>query len=98
MLSNNHRRCRLRCLNVTNLLVAVPGDKMLWVPVESDFIAVGLSHWLLLVRGRRMAKAQKILAVQWNLVHLHAKVLVAWRTYAHKLQASRLTAAIECAA
>lgn len=50
-------------------------------------VGAGFAHWVVLVRGRQVAKAQKILAVQWRLVHLHADVLLAWHVYAHKLQA-----------
>lgn len=58
------------CLNTELLLVPV----------------TGLAHWTLLVKEKHVARAQKVLALQWRLVHLHADVFSAWRFYAHKLQ------------
>ncbi len=48
--------------------------------------AAGFAHWALLVRGRKVERAQRVLAGQWHLVRLHASIFGAWRGHAHKLQ------------
>ncbi len=46
----------------------------------------GFAHWAVLVRSRKVRRAQRVLAGQWHLVRLHATILCAWRSHAHKLQ------------
>ena len=54
-------------------------------------ICAGLAHWAILVRGRKAAYAQHMLAHQWFLVRLHARIFCAWRTHTHRMQVSPLT-------
>ena len=46
----------------------------------------GFAHWAVLVRSRKVRRAQRVMAEQWHLVRLHANILCAWRSHAHKLQ------------
>ncbi len=51
-----------------------------------DLYNAGFAHWAALVRSRKVRQAQRVLARQWHLVRLHANILCAWRSHAHKLQ------------
>lgn len=50
----------------------------------------GFAHWAVLVRGKALARQQRVVAAQWYLVRLHASIFSAWRAHTHKLQASSL--------
>ncbi|KAL0052575.1 hypothetical protein WJX82_004127 [Trebouxia sp. C0006] len=63
--------------------------RLVLIACRRTTLVAGFAHWAVLVRSRKVRRAQRVMAGQWHLVRLHANILCAWRSQAHKLQVMR---------
>ncbi|DBA72932.1 TPA: hypothetical protein ACH3X2_009886 [Trebouxia sp. C0005] len=63
--------------------------RLVLIACRRTTLVSGFAHWAVLVRSRKLRRAQRVMAGQWHLVRLHVNILCAWRSHAHKLQVMR---------